>query len=197
LPVSRLFESHIKVLELEHRLGSTPIVLIARSEDGKSFFAVERESRDLYAICKLGSWIKISQLCAAAVVSRHHLLKGRAGSVEEASSAKCAAEESIVTPESSKYNKKKRLAIEAIQSMVKRPSRDMAAAAQHIPVTEAVYDVDSKPAPQGQPDVAEAQDHALAQPSASDILQNIRSQYFEALYLSKVGHHPPILHTSC
>jgi DNA replication regulator SLD3 len=187
--VSRLFEAHVKVLELEYRLGSTPIVLIARSEDGKSYFAVERESRDVYVICKLGSWVRIDQLCGAAVVSRYHLQRGTVNNIEGPPSAKGAVEEAVITAEPSKYSKKKRLAIEAIQSMVKRPSRDVSAncqvAAAVLPKSETNVGLQL----QEPGDVMEVQDEIVAQPVAADILENIRSQYFEALYLSKVGRY--------
>ena len=185
--MSRLFEAHIKVLELEHRLGSTPMVLIARSEDGKSYFAIERESRDVYAICKLGSWVRIDQLCAGAVVSRYHSWRRKANNIERPPSAKCAVEEPIITAESSKYSKKKRLAIEAIQSMVKRPSRNVSASCQVTAVAPPKSETNVELQLQEPGDTMDVQDEIVAQPVATDILENIRSQYFEALYLSKVG----------
>lgn len=185
----RLFEAHVKVLELEHRLGNTPMVLIACSEDGKSYFAIERESRDVYAICKLGSWVRIDQLCGAAVVSRYHSRRGTVNNIERPPSAKGAVGEPIITEGPSKYSKKKRLAIEAIQSMVKRPSRDVSATCQVTAAAQPKSETNVEPQLQVPGDVMEVKDEIVAQPVATDILENIRSQYFEALYLSKVGSY--------
>jgi DNA replication regulator SLD3 len=96
----------------------------------------------------------------------------------------------VASHESSKYSKKKRLAIEAIQSMVKRPSGPFLTESQ--PATPAD--------PEGVPDLQQAQDtqeeqatqsqnvdEVMAQPSAAEIFENVRTQYFEALYLSKAS----------
>lgn len=184
--MSRLFEAHVKVLELEHRLGSTPMVLITRSEDSKSYFAIERESRDVYAICKLGSWVRIDQLCTAAVVSRYRLPRGTINNTERPLSAKGAIEEPSLTSETTKYSKRKRLAIEAIQSMIKRPSKDVSTFGQVTNVVQPKSETNVELQLQEPGDVAEVHDEIIAQPVAADILENIRSQYFEALYLSKV-----------
>jgi DNA replication regulator SLD3 len=189
LAVSQLFEAHVKVLELEHRLGSAPMVVIARSEDGKSYFAIERESKDLYAVCRLGSWVRINQLCMAAVVSRYHLEIETRIDVGQPPSAKGIIEQPVITTEASKYSKKKRLAIEAIQSMVKRPSRDISAISENAAVLQPHSKTDMEPQLQESGDVTGVQGEILAQPAATDILENIRSQYFEALYISKVSYY--------
>ena len=72
---SRLFETHVKILELEERMGSQPMVLIARFDDSRTLCAVERESRGLYALCQLGSWVNFQGLKAEAVVSKQDVQK--------------------------------------------------------------------------------------------------------------------------
>jgi DNA replication regulator SLD3 len=190
LPVSRLYETHVKVLELEERMGNTPAVLIAHCDDMKSVFVVERVEQNLYVLCKLGSWVSLNRLCTGAIISRHKLFKAATSRFEIVSGLHEKEVESQVTPESSKYSKKKRLAIEAIQSMVKRPSRDGLSTLQ-----------DQAVAPYSQPGTAvelqssreaEAkviQEDINVRPMATEIFDNIRSQYFEALYLSKVSHY--------
>jgi DNA replication regulator SLD3 len=89
------------------------------------------------------------------------------------------------TAESHKYDEKKRLAIEALQSMVKRPSTPLPT---DLPHTET--------ASQAPPDsilplVPELADSPMvaetpAQPTGAEIFENVRTQYLEALYLSKV-----------
>jgi DNA replication regulator SLD3 len=110
-------------------------------------------------------------------------------------------------PEASKYNRKKRLAIEAIQSMVKRPLGGVLFTSEILPVsepqpstipdpshrkealfgTEPLPSVTQDPAHQ-EPSYSHVErDDITEQPTADQILDNIRLQYFEALYLSKVG----------
>ena len=111
LPQSRLFETHVKILELEERMGSQPMVLIARLDDGRALYAVEREDRGLYVLCQLGSWVNLSQLRAAAVVSKVELPRTTDKHLGEKDNMGVP----LITAEASKYSKKKRLAIEAIQ----------------------------------------------------------------------------------
>jgi len=189
LPVSRLFEAHVKILELEERMGNTPVVLIACCDDGKSIYVVERVEQDLYVLCKLGSWVSLSRLCMGAIISRHETFKATDSRYETGSVLHENKVESQVMPESSKYSKKKRLAIEAIQSMVKRPSRDSLSNLQHqaVPHSQSGTVIESQPSKEIRTEVI--QEGINIRPIATEIFDNIRSQYFEALYLSKVSHY--------
>jgi len=172
---SRLFETHVKILELEERMGSQPMVLIARFDDSRTLCAVERESRGLYALCQLGSWVNFQGLKAEAVVSKQDVQKmSETGFLGSA----------ITQAESRKYSKNKRLAIEAIQSMVKRPSTSLATDSQESPVEPAPA-TPQLPTEDGVAPLL--QEEAAAQLSAAEIFENVRNQYFEALYLSKAS----------
>lgn len=170
-------------------MGNTPMVLIARLDDGKSHFVVERVEQNLHVLCKLSSWVKLGQLCAKAVVSRHQLAKVAAQEIEAGSGLPEHDGESQATSESRNYSKKKRLAIEAIQSMVKRPSRELLSNAQTAlfpPEPGTVMEIQSR----GQKTEAETiQEDIVMRPMATEIFDNIRSQYYEALYLSKVRQY--------
>lgn len=162
-------------------MGSTPMVLIARLDDGKTHFAVELEARGLYVLCRIGSWVDMEKLCAGAVVSRYRsMAKKNEGT--KFTNIQAQTEISQITPESTKYSKKKRLAIEAIQSMVKRPSGELTPSSQALPKI---------PEPQPQTGAAAATlspEKLVSHPVATEeILDTIRNQYFEALYLSKVS----------
>jgi DNA replication regulator SLD3 len=162
-------------------MGSQPMVLIARLDDGRTLCAVERESRGLYALCQLGSWVNLQGLKAAAVVSKQELHKLSERAFPASAVAQAAATAPLATPESSKYSKKKRLAIEAIQSMVKRPSTALATESQESPVDlESTTNVTEKA-------VVPPQEEVNAQLTAAEIFENVRTQYFETLYLSKAG----------
>ncbi|KAI1308067.1 DNA replication regulator SLD3-domain-containing protein [Xylaria venustula] len=198
------FEASIRILDLESRLGNRPVVLIARLESNKSVYAVERQANALYSLCHLGSWVDLEQLLNLATVSRPALLRE-----QPILSAEPTAHAPLTTPQLSHTNKKRRLAIEAIQSLVKKParSRSISTLSQAgegsrppTPVQVAnVHDVisvpvlpdvppngDSTPKPGviSQDDVAKDRDEAVLIPNADDIFENIRNQYLETLYHS-------------
>ena len=152
-------------------MGTQPMVLIARLDDGRTLYAVEREDRGLYVLCQLGSWANLQQLKATAVASKVELPKTTERTIQENMPMP------LITPVVSKYSKKKRLAIEAIQSMVKRPSTGL--------LTESPT---SKPEPFAPSQNQEqfSNDHVIndvsAQLTAVEIFENVRNLYFEALY---------------
>ncbi|KFY77922.1 hypothetical protein V498_09215 [Pseudogymnoascus sp. VKM F-4517 (FW-2822)] len=192
LPDSRLYESHVKILELEQRMGSTPVVLIAQLDDNKALYAVEYESKGLYVLFKLGSWVDLGKLCSVAVVSMPYTKSHKHVSPQGAAARGASANNAFAPPESDKYNKKKRLAIEAIQSMVKRPSTSQSLNIELAESTEAPSMVlppettqNAQPGPVAS--VQPLEDAALEQPRAEDILDGVRSQYLDTLYLSKVS----------
>ncbi|RFU35956.1 hypothetical protein B7463_g292, partial [Scytalidium lignicola] len=187
LPQSRLFEGNVKILELEERMGNQPMVLIARLDDGRTMYAVERESKGHHVLCRLASWADLSKLRASSIVSRPELLR----KVETTSSTKFTSQATtaILTPEMANYSKEKRLAIQAIQSIVKRPSSAVASESQ--PTSVAGPEIVDK-ANGGQTSQELVQQEPVAaeisiQPTAAEILGTVRTQYFEALYRSKAS----------
>lgn len=156
------------------------MLLIARLDDGRTLYAVEREDRGLYVLCRLGSWVNLRQLREAALVSKQEMPKGleTRNSVQEQNKSM-----PHVIPESSKYSKGKRLAIEAIQSMVKRPSTGLLAESQSA-ITDPEPILDLLPA---ESIVEHPPIDDPATRTATEIFDGVRTQYLEALYLSKVG----------
>ena len=200
LPRSRLYEAHVKILELEERMGSQLMVLIARHEDGRTFYAVEREDRGLYAVCQLGSWVDLGQLKAVAVAVRLDQVR-----TQETVIPKLHSKMPVETPAARKETAKKRLAIEALQSKVKRPVATLMTESQlsAAPVLQsqiqlsnnllkesttleiATSQIDSQSLP---PDSREvAVEDACQQLSADEHFDNVRNHYFEALYLSEAS----------
>ena len=111
-PSSRLFESKIKILDLEGRMGLS--VLLARSETTGMMYAIENgnSSNGLYVLCKLGAWVDIEQLSKKAiVVCRERLKPKKQVNTEETNLP-------LTTPLLYKENKRRRLAIEEIQNIV-------------------------------------------------------------------------------
>lgn len=202
------------------------MVLLVQSEDDKSHYAIEWESRGLYAVCKLGSWVDIGQLCRRAVLSRSRAQSSHSKSADV--SSRNAAQERRVTAEEHIYGKRKRLAIEALQSVMKRPIKEVrpssdglasggissdipeATSEEHIistsvqnmlatgsaPVMEGNAQAGHIPGesataltttPQEIIPVTTTMEGAVSVSTAAEILENVRVQYFEALYLSKAS----------
>lgn len=173
-------------------MGSTPVVLIAQLDDNKALYAVEYESKGLYVLFKLGSWVDLGKLCSVAVVSRPYTKSHKHDNPQGVAGRGAPANNALSPTESDKYSKKKRLAIEAIQSMVKRPSTSQSLNIEQTASTESPSTVlPLEPIQIAQPDpvasVQPAQGAALEQPQAEDILDGVRSQYLDTLYLSKVS----------
>lgn len=197
----RFFESHIRVLDLEGRLRQASSVLIARSDATRNVYAIERHQTGLYVVCKLGGWVaieKLSHLAEACYEQRCRPAHLAHANVTEAPST---------TPQLHHESKKKRLAIEEIQSMVRKRPRAASTTPresqqdQSQPQFQAVTNVaqsledpfqapphggDAGHPPPKSSQAAVADSNADMQTSAEDIFQNIRSQYLEALYHSKV-----------
>lgn len=204
----RFYESRIKILDLEGRLGSN--LLLARSDTNRMVYAIERQGDDLYVLCKLGAWVDVGKLAQFATVTCGYRIQ----SYQTILNANDAPPP-LTTPQLHKENKRRRLAIEEIQLMVKkRPrSQSVATSASQDPVhnttsaetcTNALVSESqhaqhsvprNPPSPESQSQSApplETADEPLSQPTAEDIFQNIRSQYLEALYHSLVCLTRPV-----
>ncbi|KAI1410865.1 DNA replication regulator SLD3-domain-containing protein [Hypoxylon sp. FL1857] len=203
---SRSFESSIKILELEGRMGSHPVVVIARMESDKTVYAVERQKNGLYTLCHFGPWVDLQELERHATVSLPQFIEKRSNPSIDTNTS-----HPITTPHLHHETKKRRLAIEAIQSLVKKPtrSRSVSTTSQIIPLAEATSQTpgsgqdgpESRPGtayshpnappmesikPQAQIQAPKASeiDDSLVAPTADAIFDNIRNQYFESLYNS-------------
>ncbi len=206
----RYFESSIKILDLEDRVASRPTVLIARLESDKTVYSLERQENGLYSLCHLGSWVDLAILSELASVSCDHLVKKHL-----IHATNSGILQPLVTPQSHKENKKRRLAIEAIQSLVKKPARSRSISVPTQSINQSTLQL-STPTGDGQAvpqqddnasaspvitphlaanSAAQSQAQAVsgprreespAQPTADDIFDNIRNQYLETLYHSMV-----------
>jgi len=160
-------------------MGGEPMVLVARLDDGLTLYAVERQDRGLYVLCQLGSWVNMEQLRAVAVVSRQEVK-----ALEKTFGSGGTATAPLATTASSILSKRKRLAIDAVVSMVKRPCVGLAT---ETPTSaEPITPSQSQPAtqlPAPEPPV----DDIPTQLTATEIFETVRNHYFEALYLSKVS----------
>lgn len=181
----RFFESHIRILDLDGRLRQAPSVLLARSDVTRNVYAIERHQLGLYVVCKLGSWVSIEKLSKLAEAC----YAPRCNPVQKPSAADGDAP--LTSHQFHKENKRKRQAIEELQSMVRKRQKSLAPESQEalcqspipsqVPDQQVMSDTPAIQVPQPGP----LEPSADAQVSAQAIFQNIRSQYFEALYHSK------------
>lgn len=197
----RFFESHVRILDLEGRMRQTPSVLIARSDTTRNVYAVERHQNGLYVMCKLGSWVNIEKLSSLAEAC--YAPRCLSAQANEATQTVAAS----ITPQLHKESKRKRAAIEELQSLVRKRARTASVAPNGSQTAESQppvqpHDVESEvarntlvgppaldagpPLPalsNPQPDLSDPS--VDPQTSAEDIFQSLRSQYIESLYHSK------------
>lgn len=132
---TRLVESRIKILDLETRMGATQSVLIARHEATRTVHAIERQNGGLYAMCKLGAWVDLEQLAQDATAlcpERVFPVKAEAASPPQTLLV-------TMTPHMISQQKKKRAAIEAIQSLVrKKPKAEPGPSSDEAPLAPEV-----------------------------------------------------------
>ncbi|KAF5027652.1 hypothetical protein F66182_213 [Fusarium sp. NRRL 66182] len=203
----RFFESHIKILDLESRMGSVPVVLLARKESSRAVYALERQDTGLYVVCRLGSWVDLDTLADhASAVCRERLRPTLKAEFQHQN-----ASSATITPQSRQDQKAKRAAIEAIQSIVRKRPRSLsvstlAESVKQEPGLEATISTETKlPSPVLKAEeLVEASSENTTQPMASTtltsnpinseeptlqqttegIFHTLRTQYFDALYKS-------------
>ncbi|KAI0021201.1 DNA replication regulator SLD3-domain-containing protein [Xylariomycetidae sp. FL0641] len=177
------YESNVKILELEGRMSSRPVLLLARLETDKTTYAIELQKNGLYTLCHVGAWVDLEALCAVATVSCPHLV------------AKCPPTSTefkpqpVITPQAHHDFKKRKIAIEAIQSLVKKPTRVRSVSTAPVPSN---LTKPPTPAPDrenispknGTETQTAVPDEDVVPPTAESIFEHIRSQYTESLYHS-------------
>ncbi|KAK0763116.1 hypothetical protein N5P37_004100 [Trichoderma harzianum] len=189
-PQSRFYESYIHILDLESRLGPAPIVLIARNELRGTTYALERQSNGLYVLCKLGPWADLESLAQNATAVRYERL-----SPVKTERVERPDIEALTTPQLHVEQKKKRAAIEAIQSQMRKRVRSQSVSTVGILAKEEEsLEPESLLSQLPSPDMSLEQlplpgseDQANTAPivqGAEDIFDSIRTHYFDALYKS-------------
>jgi DNA replication regulator SLD3 len=204
LPSSRFFESNIKILDLDTRIG--PSLLIARIEASGALYVIERSDVGLYTVCKLGSWVELDSLSSQAIVSCKAKLRVEQPILKPNPNPPQVA---LTTPQLHKDQKKRNMAIEALQSAVRKRGRSQSVStfeeatgqpARPDPPLSApraqACDLNADNEDDGDQKVPGAQERQLPsvpdplgvlfQPTAADMFENIRNQYFDALYRSMV-----------
>ncbi|TFB06289.1 hypothetical protein CCMA1212_001713 [Trichoderma ghanense] len=189
-PQSRFYESYIHILDLESRLGPAPIVLVARNELRGTAYALERQSNGLYVLCKLAPWADLESLAQKATAVRYERL-----SPVKTERIEHPGGEALITPQLHVEQKKKRAAIEAIQSQMRKRVRSQSVSTVGIMTKEEEPqepesllsqlpspDLSSEQAPL--PGAEDQVNPVSMASSAEEIFEGIRTHYFDALYKS-------------
>ena len=201
LAPSRVYESHVKILEFESRIGTSDSILIARHESKKVLYAVERQDNGLHTVCKLGSWVDARDLATKATVVNEERLH-----MADQMKQQAPVLNQTPSPHLFKESKQKNAAIQAIQTLVRKRSysesappaprsttnqtdsqprtltdKAEAATKAHVPDSLNEKCAQSTPASVREGPSIVSPEHGTTE----GILDSIRSQYLDALYKSK------------
>ncbi|KAF1989442.1 hypothetical protein K402DRAFT_452163 [Aulographum hederae CBS 113979] len=184
LPSFRLFSARIECLETTRTttdaadVDTGSEIVVARVDAEKSIVAIERVARHVYAVCKLGHWVKAKDLDFRAEASS---LLPVAAKSEENENAKWW--ESAALPDSS-------LGIE--KNLTKRPCISMPPphriASKALP--SAPTDTSTtpyEPTVEAHGLVVDGPQLQNAPPNAEQAFENLITQYLDTLYLSKTS----------
>ncbi|KAJ2894908.1 hypothetical protein MKZ38_007105 [Zalerion maritima] len=196
-PASRFVESHIKPLDLEDRLGSGPVALVAASESSGKVYVLERHQNGIYIVCKLGQWVQLEPLAPISIACHHQALKSLRARRPEHS-------QPSTTPHDYREQKEKQRAIEKLNAARKASARRQSSVCIDLkssftenmgsraatPLASGAESQLSKPvhleAQEIKPTVTnEPAEDIIPKPTAEELFQNIRTHHFESLYHSK------------
>lgn len=200
----QFYEAHVKILDLESRMGSVPVVLLARKESSRAVYALERQENGLYVVFRLGSWINLEELAKDASAVCLERLRPPVKLEPHGQPASSAT----TTPQLHKDQKMKRAAIEAIQSLVRKRPRSQSVSTMTeserldgksdaatpletklpspVLMKEDLAAIPTDNAKQVVPSASINPQEPPPQQTADEIFDALRAQYFDTLYKSMV-----------
>ena len=169
------------------------MVLVAQTEIDRSLVAVERVDRGRYAICKLGSWVKLDELRSAATLVReearpssevHQTVQEHSGRREVAKVDNQAARPRVG------LKRTRSVAEDGMRSLTKAPIESSpclmpleGSSTPNLPPQQAGSPSPALPVVDSPREIP----GATAEPNAQETFNMIRTAYMEALYISKVS----------
>ena len=190
---SRLFSAYVRALEHEEAKDQvSAVVVVAELEPDRSLYAVERVRQGLYALCKIGKWVNIGDLRAAALAIRKGATryKRKPSSFQESKGWWDATAVDPFNDAEGPAVKKLRVHPSGPIQFNMRPSLSGTLPKSHdcdnvaVPV-ESGAAMDPLITPASGPEEVQC----TTGPCAQELFDTLRSQYLEALYLSKVCSH--------
>ena len=181
----RLFSARINTLEddqLESRLSYQPAVLVAQSAADDRLYAVEKVQDGIYALCRLGLWVKLRMLRDLQPEATNCYLGQRSRLEERHPNPmkkwwQCAAiePEPKVSHHVSRAQKDPK-----IRLCLQKPVHNTC-----LPTLLVGQKQSNKPSDEGQYSLGDMVEGSTQEPE--EMLAMIRSQYQESLYGSKVS----------
>ncbi|KAI9775625.1 MAG: hypothetical protein M1835_005747 [Candelina submexicana] len=188
LPSARLFSANIPALDTLGVAEGGATVLIAKLETEQSLYAVEKVSLGTYAICKLRDWVKIAELRAGALVNRNESwpFKQNSGFLEQGTEWWHSALLGRNREDTQRIKRKRTMASDAVQLSMEQSKHKVSQLLPKAPssasfLSQAVPNVEPVHVPAGW------SDPSMTGPTPQTILEVIRTQYLEALHLSKTS----------
>ena len=178
---SKLFASSSRtlrpLLEGEHFLLD-PHVLIAEDQDGAVLYAVEGVRDDVFALCRVAAWVSLADFGRSEVKTR------RIRAPREVPSTEQWWSHAITEPAEEKQATRWAHHTKELQSILRPPPTDAPVVTDLLEASAGVaVDVDTQEQPPSPAPIADSR----AEANAVDVLSLLRSQYFEALYMSKMS----------
>ncbi|KAI9875323.1 MAG: hypothetical protein M1830_008632 [Pleopsidium flavum] len=190
IPSARLFSAHVRALEdIEPNAQDTALVMVTELETDESLYAVERVRPGLYALCMLGSWVKIRDLHAAALVARDDSTSIKHKSLKLYGQGKWWDSAALKLSEANREVTSKRPKIEVaglVNLTMKPPISENFWKTYERPTIPTPLDsgaISGVPTSTSGP--GELQRNV--EPYAQELFDMIRCQYLETLYLSKTS----------
>ena len=190
-PGSQFFSAYIVALEESNQPVDKPTVLITETSTGSPLYAIERVKIGVYAICKLGAWVTLQSLELASIKNPSSCSHSQNGPPGQEVPSGCnwwqtAAIQQHVKQILPLAEKQKTLSGGRLRLCLKAPSSNAACQSSNCaePLTENMRHVIS-PSNETDQDLSNLQP-TLTPQSPAEVLNTIKIQYHEALYVSKV-----------
>lgn len=193
VPTARLFSTHIRALEYE-RPGSPnqALAMVAELEPDGSLYAVERVQCGIYALCRLGGWVSMEDLEAAALTAGNFAtprLDKPLDVTEPRSWWDCAAISPFDADEGLQAKRSKANTSGIVQLRMRSsrsrtsPDSSQSWRGAVLPGPDAMMAARELPTSA----IVSCEQECRFQLSIEELLDTVRCQYLEALYLSKVN----------
>ncbi|KAI9759088.1 MAG: hypothetical protein M4579_002605 [Chaenotheca gracillima] len=181
LASSRLFSADIYALEGARSSSSEPTILVAELDTDRSRYAVERVNKGLYALCKLGDWVKTEELRSSSLVINEESVARRARARRKSVAAAEVAKEGRKSLLGRMESRESSLALKdpglkTFEDGVTQGSQTPAEGDVAAEASDEDFDAPTLPELPAPP---------LSDQTIQEVLDMVRVQYLEALYISK------------
>ena len=188
IATSRLFRAHIGALEgPEERCNGR--VIIATKDDGPTLYAIERANQGVYTLCKLASWVVLESFDRISMTSKRSC-NSHIGKEDNVSNVwwKAAAVNLDVGVQLGHKNVLQTRCVVGNRLSMKPPTSTMSFESAKKQDWSENSKIDNEvPLLETHPSASHILPDSNQLASTEDLLKNVRIQYQDLLYISKVG----------